>query len=151
MIIGPDFIWLHFPKCAGTFTENLLREIIPDDNGVQFDPIDPENVIWHHNVKEREKYLGYIIPARLIICNFRRLPDWIISRIKYEQNRSGQIVTKSMYLEGSFYERNGNVNTAERYLKKYANPAVTHWLRVEHLQCDFTRVFAGYINNEKDN
>ena len=125
MIISPDFIWLHFPKCAGTFTENLLRKVIPnEDNRVQFDPIDPENVIWHHNVKEREKYSGYIISDKVIICNFRRLPDWIISRIKFEQNRSGKIVTKDMYIKGNFYEQNGNINSAERVLKKYSEPTV---------------------------
>ncbi len=152
MIIGPDFIWLHFPKCAGTFTENLLRKVIPnEDNRLQFDPIDPENVIWHHNIKQRENYIGNTISDRIIICNFRRLPDWIISRIKYEQNRSGQIVTKDMYIKGAFYEQNGNINSAERVLKKYSEPTVTHWLRVEHLQYDFSRVFAKYLNLEQVN
>ena len=146
MIIGKDFVWLHFPKCAGTSTEFLLRKAIPPALEVQFDPIDPANVIWHHDIEQREKYLGNSLSGKDVICNFRRLPNWIISRIRYEQRRTGQIVLKEVYCKGNFFEQNGFENHADNYVRKYTKKEVTYWLRVEYLQEDFVNVFSKYFN-----
>ena len=113
MIIGENFIWLHFPKCAGTFTEILLRKYFGDDKSISFDKIDPSNVIWHQNVSEREKMLNIDLSGKDILCNIRRLPFWIISRIRYERNRSGKFVTREMYNQGKFYTKKGEIISAE--------------------------------------
>jgi hypothetical protein len=93
MIIGPDFVWLHFPKCAGTFTENIIRRLDANSGKIAFDPIDPAEIIWHQNVVERENITGEKLRDKVIISNFRRLPFWIISRIQFEANRSGNRVS----------------------------------------------------------
>jgi len=145
MIIGTDFIWLHFPKCAGSFTEKLLKKLVPDNGTYLFDPIDTANVIWHQNIQEREKYLNYSLSNKEIICNFRRLPNWIISRICYERERTGQVVSKEAYCRGNFFEQNGKVEHADNYIQKYTKTDVTYWIRVEYLQNDFIKVFSKYF------
>ena len=146
MVIATSFVWMHFPKCAGTLTEFLLRKVIPPGLGVQFDPIDPAKVIWHHDYFQREKYLRQPISGKDLICNFRRLPNWIISRIQYEQERSGQVVSKEAYCKGNFFEQNGFENHADDYVRKYTKKAVKYWLRVEYLQEDFINVFSKYFH-----
>lgn len=146
MIIGTDFVWLHFPKCAGTFTEKLIRSIDDGTNNIEYDPIDPENVIWHQNINERENLTGNRLREKRIISNFRRLPFWVISRIQFEKNRSGREVNHDLYRMGCFFESNGNINLADRYLSIYGSPCVNHWIRVEHLKEDFNSVFSEYLS-----
>ena len=146
MIIGPEFAWLHFPKCAGTFTERLIRSIDDGTNGIKYDPIDPGNVIWHQNINERENLTGNRLREKRIISNFRRLPFWVISRIQFEKNRSGFEVSRDLYRMGCFLERTGSINLADRYLQKYGIPLVNHWIRVEHLKEDFSQVFSKFLS-----
>lgn len=146
MIIGENFIWMHFPKCAGTFTENLLKKIFNEDSRIDFDPLNPENVIWHHNVAQREKLLNKSITGKDLICNFRRLPHWIISRITFESRRSDFHVSREMLAEGRFYEMNGSVSNADRYINIYTERYVKHWIRVEHLKEDFIAAFSNYLD-----
>lgn len=145
MVISPEFVWLHFPKCAGSFTEKLLRNILSSDHAYHFDPIDPTNVIWHHDIKQREKYANISLLEKDVICNFRRLPFWMISRTIYEQNRSGHVTPKELYRQGKFLEFDGRENHADRYVVKYTKPEVKHWLRVEYLELDFVEVFSQYF------
>jgi hypothetical protein len=146
MIIGTDFVWLHFPKCAGTFTEKLIRSIDDGTNNIEYDPIDPGNVIWHQNIPERENVTGKILREKAIISNFRRLPFWVISRIQFEKNRSGFEVSRDLYRMGCFLERTGSINLADRYLQKYGIPLVNHWIRVEYLKEDFSQVFSKFLS-----
>jgi hypothetical protein len=145
MIIGENFIWLHFPKCAGTFTETLLRQHVVDDMRIKFDPIDPENIIWHQNVSKREEATKVDLSSKEIICNFRRLPSWIISRVVYEEKRSGNVAPKDLYSIGNFLKANGGMSNADTTLKRYTSRKVNHWIRVEHLEGDFTNVFSKFI------
>lgn len=145
MVISPEFVWLHFPKCAGSFTEKLLRNFLSSDPVYQFDPIDPANVIWHQDIKQREKYANISLSGKDVICNFRRLPFWMISRIVYEQNRSGHVTPKEMYRLGKFLEFDGRENHVDRYVVKYTKPGIKHWLRVEYLEQDFIEVFSKYF------
>jgi len=146
MIIGPDFVWLHFPKCAGTFTEKLIRTLDADSGKIAFDTIDPSKIIWHQGVTERENITGENLQEKKIISNFRRLPTWIISRIQFETNRSGNRAIKELYSQGCFYEQNGNINFADRILQKYGIPRVNQWLRVESLKEDFRKVFSSHFD-----
>ena len=68
MIIGPDFLWLHFPKCAGTLVEKILRVAFGDDPTLEFDPLDPRHVIWHQDVDERQAATGRELGGKHIIC-----------------------------------------------------------------------------------
>ena len=146
MIIGDKFIWLHFPKCAGSFTDFILRKYYGNLKEIVFDEIDPSNVIWHQNVIEREKISGIDLSGKDIVCNFRRLPFWIISRIRYEKLRSGISVSKKMYVEGSFYEANYKLSHADNYIYKYTERKVNQWIRQENLYTDFMKAFSNYFN-----
>ena len=161
MIIGPDFIWLHFPKCAGTHTERVLRKyfykdtgitekilgkILIKDAGICFDTIDPSCVIWHESVPEREKRTGRNLEKKAIICNFRRLPSWIISRIQFEEKRSGTKTAKDEYSIGRFHEQNGAEDFADNYFKKYSSRPVTSWIRTEYIRDDFEEAFSPFLD-----
>lgn len=147
MIIGTNFIWLHFPKCAGTFTENLLKQLIKEqEKSIVFDKIDPNLVIWHQNVSVREKMLNINLSGKDILCNFRRLPYWIVSRIYYELNRSGNSTTKELFTNGQFVNRKGIIEHADTVLTRYTEREVKHWIRVESLEKDFIQVFSQYID-----
>ena len=146
MIIGKQFIWLHFPKCAGSFTEQLLRKHFGDDPDIAFDPIDPERVIWHQKISRRELETGTDLSGRAVICNFRRLPSWLSSRVAFEEVRSGKVVPAEMVAEGRFFESNGAISTADDYLRRYTERKVSHWIRTEFIREDFYRAFSGYLD-----
>ncbi len=150
MIIGPGFIWLHFPKCAGSFTEKLLRRVAPRDGSVVFDPIDPKQVTWHHTIRQRERKTGTSLAGKEIVCNFRRLPYWIISRIQYEQKRTGKAVPREMYIKGSFFEQDGRECHADLYVERYSEPQVDHWIRTEFIREDFSNVFSRYFDLDQE-
>jgi hypothetical protein len=137
MIITPDFIWLHFPKCAGTAIEKALHQICPD---AQFDPIDPKNVIWHDTIDQRKRRDEYFsIDGKKIICCIRRLPDWILSRVHFEAQRPPHhIATREMLVNGKFFENNGHINSADTYVIRYDNPRVDRWIRVENIIDDLS-------------
>ena len=146
MIIGENFIWLHFPKCAGTFTEKLLRHHVRKDTIIKFDVLDPDDVIWHQNISKREYMTNVDLSSKEIICNFRRLPSWIISRVIYEENRSGNIAARDLYTIGSFLKSNGESSNADNMVRRYTNRKVNHWIRVEYLEEDFVNVFSKFID-----
>lgn len=142
MIVGPDFIWLHFPKCAGTALQSALRQVYRGRTDVVFDPIDQRNVIWHHSIQQRKRHDSTFDPGdRKILCGFRRLPYWLLSRVHFEAQRPPhRIVTRAMLVRGQFYEQRGVLNKADSYVKKYNNPKVDAWIRTEHLVDDLSRV-----------
>jgi len=145
MIISPGFVWLHFPKCAGTFTEKLLRKVALHDGTILFDPINPAKVIWHQNVQQRERVTGLSLSGRDVICNFRRLPHWMISRIQFENQRSGHVVLKDRYTLGFFLDQEGIEKHADMILERYTEKKVDHWIRVEYLSEDFFKIFSKYF------
>ena len=147
MIFSERFIWLHFPKCAGHETERALKGVVACPNAVNFDPIDPAHVIWHDSVAERrQRDPAFDWAGRDIICNIRRLPLWILSRIHYEKARNPHLVaTESMFLTGRFFEADGRVASADAYMQRYSAPRPAFWLRTEHLARDFTSVFSRYL------
>ena len=146
MIIGKKFIWMHFPKCAGTFTENLLKKHFLDDPGVNFDKIDPTNIIWHQNIAQREKRTQTDLSDKAVICNFRRLPTWILSRVNYETARSGFVVPREMLIHGRFLEMNRNESYADKVLEKFTERTVHYWIRVEYLEADFIKAFGNFLD-----
>lgn len=148
MIISDRFVWLHFPKCAGNEMERLLKIHFGNDPSTKFDKIDPKNMIWHQSIAQRKVAdPSFDISGRDIICNFRRLPSWILSRVHYEYSRSPQLkVTRPMLLAGEFFESSGFHSKADAYAKMYNSTPVTHWIRTERLAEDFKRVFSHYTD-----
>ena len=142
MVISDDFIWLHFPKTAGTSTEKVLRKLFGKVKTVHFDKIDHHHIIWHHTIAKRRAHDPDFSPSgKKLICGFRRLPHWLLSRIYFEYSRNPQrIVTRDMLLRGQFFEAKGDLNNADVYARRYS-PDVTHWIRTEHLVDDFYAVF----------
>ena len=143
MIVGPDWIWLHFPKCGGTSAERLLKENFLEDPAVDFDPLDPADVIWHENVLQRQKRVpDFSAESKRIVAGFRRLPDWILSRVHYEASRPPfRLVSRQQLVAGTFFENSGHENTAELTFRGYSHPNVHTWIRLENMHEDFEKFF----------
>lgn len=146
MIRGKDFIWLHFPKCAGSFTENLLRRYFESNQDILFDTIDYSNVIWHQNCQKRERAFGIELPDENIVCNIRRLPYWIISRVLFEKNRSEVSLPRAYLLNGYLLESDGLIAHADNYINTYTQRPVRHWIRQEQIKTDFYSAFSNYLD-----
>jgi hypothetical protein len=148
MVISDRFLWLHFPKCSGTETERLLKLAFGKDGVTRFDLIDPAHVIWHHSINQRRAYdKSFTTDGRDIICNIRRLPNWLLSRVHYEYVRSpNRRVTRKMLLNGEFYEASGKISNADVYAGLYSNPKVTHWVKTENLVDDLKNVLSKYTD-----
>jgi len=139
MIIGPDFIWLHFPKCAGTSVEKALRAIYKGKRDYQFDPIGGARpVIWHDTLWARRQRDPNFSPGnRRILCCFRRLPSWILSRVHFIATRDERLTpTREMLMAGRFRENNGNINNPDNYLAGFVASKPTTWLRTEFIASD---------------
>ena len=143
MIIGPNFVWLHFPKTAGTATERLLRHFFSARTDVKFDILGVRPVTWHQTIEQRTQIdPAFSITDRTVICGFRRLPAWLMSRTTYEASRAPyRIATRAMIESGQFFENDGTVNHADAYLRNYSRPRVDAWLRSEHLAVDIAKAF----------
>lgn len=144
MIIGSDFVWLHFPKCAGSAVEDALRAILKPRRDVRLDPIDHRNVIWHQTVRERERYdPQFRLGDRKVICGIRRLPHWVLSRVHFEAQRRPAFrkATREMLLLGQTYEQDGRLNQADAYIRQYSNPRVDFWIRAENAAEDLAAAF----------
>ncbi len=146
MIIGPNFIWLHFPKCAGTRTEQVIRKYYGTDPTLRFDEINPDRVIWHQSVREREEATGEDLRGRRVICNIRRLPHWIISRVGYEGMRSNISTPREMFVHGSFINRWKEIQNADTILSDFTIVPVDAWIRVDHIVSDFSAAFAPVLD-----
>lgn len=149
MIVAPTWIWLHFPKCAGSAAEKILRDIYGSDPTVRFDDVGPgKPVIWHQSIKQRMALDPEFEPSgRRVVANIRRLPNWILSRIHFEVQRSGLdgSVSRNALVQGRFRNRHKPGNSklmrlvsADEQLMQFA-PAVTDWVRSEELIPDLAR------------
>ena len=143
MILGPDWIWLHFPKCGGTTAERLLHLNFGQDPDVVFDPIDPRHVIWHDTIARRAaRDPAFSHHGKRIVANFRRLPDWIISRVLFEASRPPHhLVTRDQLVEGIFLENGGSARSAAESLALLNTPPDDHWVRIDHMHADFEAFF----------
>lgn len=141
MIIGPDFIWLHFPKCAGTTLELALRDLLKGRPGVKFDDIDGVTGHWHHTIAERQAIdPSFHLRGKRVLACLRRLPSWIMSMVIFEATRNEHMVaTRDMIVHGQCFD-SGIVNRADDYLDLF-NADVHHWIRTEHLAADVATAF----------
>ena len=134
MIVGSNFVWLHFPKCAGTATHSALRRLAPD---AKFDSGDRKQ---HDSVRERQTVdPSFHVGSRKIICGFRRLPHWLLSRVHYGAHRGWPVVTREMLLIGHFTMKDGTTRTADYNALRFSQTNVDHWVRTEHIAEDLGR------------
>lgn len=149
MIIGTSFVWLHFPKCAGTTTAFTLLQNFNADSSIAFDATGKGDPIWHDTVAERERRSNVSLRGKNILANIRRLPAYVVSKIHYTESLNPEINhAQEHFVTGQFMESNGFSNSADNLLKHYEANNVEQWLRTEHLQEDFVSVFSRYLNLE---
>jgi len=156
MIYSDDFVWLHFPKCAGTKIENLFRTYYSSNNGIFQDTVDPAIdplATWHDTIAAREKRdPNFVQGNRVIICSFRRLPAWLESRYSFELQRSPQLNHRpELLLEGKFLEQGGFQNHADYYAKQYIPEVFLKsdkltFVRTEYFESDFKRAFGKFLD-----
>src|SRR5690554_6555415 len=92
MIYNDDFVWLHFPKCAGTLVENIFDKYLNGLKNLHQDPVgltlDP-GVSWHDSLEDRaERSKEFSLGDRDIVIPVRKLPSWLVSRYCFEVQRS---------------------------------------------------------------
>lgn len=156
MIYNDKFVWLHYPKCAGTKIEILFNKYFAQDEriiqDVFGDPLD-KSYSWHHSVRDRELMNpDFQLGERTVICSFRRLPSWLESRFNYELMRNPEFVHHpEILVEGKFYENNGFINHADHYARKYLPGyllvnTVVRFLRSEYFASDFKTIFGDYLD-----
>jgi hypothetical protein len=156
MIYSDDFVWLHFPKCAGGKVENLFRTYYSSDKRIFQDIVDAKidpHISWHDSVSDRERRdPNFVLGNRTVICSFRRLPTWLESRYSFEVKRSPQLNHQpELLLEGKFLERGGKQNHADFYARKYIPETILpsgkiRFIRTEHFESDFKRIFGEFLD-----
>lgn len=156
MIYSDNFIWLHFPKCAGTKIEKIFEKYFSQCYNVYQDPVgihkDP-NIAWHDSIDDRmHRDSSFSINNKDIICSFRRLPSWLESRFNFEVFRNPQLPhNPHMLINGNFLEANGYQNHADYYVKKYLPEWIIatkriRFIRTEFFESDFKLIFGDYLD-----
>jgi hypothetical protein len=156
MIYNDKFIWLHFPKCAGTKIENIFLKYYSDVLELTQDVVDPKNDVaasWHDSIATRsKKNPEFTLGDREIICPIRKLPSWLISRYNFECGRSPELNHKpELLLAGKFMEASGALNHADVYIQSYLPQSLldtgrVSFLRVENFEEDFIEIFGKYVD-----
>jgi hypothetical protein len=156
MIFSDDFVWLHFPKCAGTKIEHLFRTYYSDDKNFFQDIVDPQidpRITWHDSISDREKRdPKFFLGNRVVICSFRKLPTWLESRYSFEVQRNPDFNHRpELLLEGKFLEQSGQENHADFYAQKYLPEHILtsnrlRFVRTEHFESDFKHIFGEFID-----
>ena len=142
MIVGKDFIWLHFPKCGGVSTELALRTLLKGRRDVAFDSIDHRSGIWHDTIPKRQERNETFDPAgKRIFCGIRRLPHWILSLTHFEIARGERATTREMLLQGRVFNSQSSLH-ADELLAGFSLPEVNIWIRTEYLAADLATAFA---------
>jgi hypothetical protein len=168
MIYSDAFVWLHFPKCAGTKIEGLFKKYYSNHSGIVQDftgfNVFGVNIYlfgtkkhplgsWHDSIQQREaRDSKFLLEDRVVICSFRRLPSWLESRYNYEYKRNPKLNhSPDRLLEGKFLEHNGFENHADRYAMKYFPQSILEsgrlrFIRTEYFESDFKSVFGDYVD-----
>jgi hypothetical protein len=143
VISGPGFIWLHLPKTGGTAVYSYLKQHVGHRLDMVFDPVDP---MWHDTLEKR----GLTANGRAVICNIRRLPTWLLSRVYFETDRNPHLYpTRNQFRVGRYLEESGEENYADITMRVYS-PEVTDWIRSEDLGHEVARVLGRFLELPPD-
>jgi hypothetical protein len=156
MIYNDEFVWLHFPKCAGTKTERLFQKYFSMDTTIHQDIVDPKNdktYKWHDTIVQREaRDKSFKLGDRTIIFPFRKLPNWLISRYNFGYHENPNLPYKTeLLLEGKFLWSNGQEGNANNLLTNFLPPALLianriEFIRTEFFEDDFKTIFSKYLD-----
>ncbi len=159
MIYSKDFVWLHFPKCAGTKVANLFKKYFANQADIHQDPRGPNagpEVLWHDSIAEREERdPSFKLGSRRIICSFRTLPAWLESRYNFSVKMRPDFPHRpELLLEGKFYEAIGIQNHADYYVNKYLPQSLLKtgdvwFIRTEFFKSDFKTIFGQFLDISK--
>lgn len=163
MIYSDQFIWLHFPKMAGSAVERIFQSHFRHDRSIVCDLVSPLLVrlrlaepVWHDSVAERaSRRPGFSSEGKAVICGLRRLPDWLYSRHMFEVQRSPRLPHQiDRLIEGRFLEHTGAIGFADDYMTKYLPPdlfnsGVVRIVRVDQFRDDFRAAFGDFIDVDR--
>jgi hypothetical protein len=160
VIFNKDFVWIHFPKAAGSKIEVLFQNHYCSDPSIHQDLVGIKKnplISWHDSIDDRRKRdPSFTLGRRCLIVCTRRLPAWLKSRLLFEMQRSpGLKHDPSLLLQGKFLERTGRINHADKYISKWISPDIrsSHssisYLRVEEFANDFREIFGQYLDISK--
>ncbi len=158
MIYSDDFVWLHFPKNAGTKIEKIFKKYYIDETYIKQDDVTPtdKTICWHDSIQERQvRDNNFEIEGKKVIICVRRLTDWLISRYNFEAKRSPHLQHDyHLLLEGAFLESSGYLNRADNYIHRYIPDELLVsgeiiYVRVENFKDDFLEAFSGFIDVSK--
>lgn len=147
MIVGRNFVWLHFPKSGGHTVDQALRAALRGKRDAAFDA--SSNRGWHDSVKARQgRQPDLQISNQVVVCGIRRLPYWMLSAVHYEASRPPYLAaTREMLCRGEFYFNNGLIGRANDYALHFLDSGVERWIRTEHLAEDFERQFGDVLES----
>lgn len=156
MIYSDSFIWLHFPKCAGTKIERIFNLYYQDDVSIHQDIVDIQKdptISWHDSIADRERRdKNFSAGNREIICSFRSLPSWLASRYNFEVARSPHLNhDPNSLLKGEFLEASGKLNNADRLIARYLpyediRGRNVSFIRTEFFEEDFKQILGRHID-----
>ena len=160
MIYNDEFVWIHFPKCAGSKIEILFKKYLSKNNkNLHQDPfsiLNDPSISWHDSISKREKKdPTFSLNGRTAIYSFRRLPSWLESRYLYEYERSPSLPhNPELLLQGKFLEAYGSVNWADSYAKQFIPKNILEsghirFIRTEYFETDFKAIFGDYLDISK--
>lgn len=155
MIWNDDFVWLHVPKCGGTFFQALFREyyrlssIRQDLVGLDVDP----EIRWHDLIAVRERRdPAFRAGNRTVIVPIRRLSSWLVSIYNFEFDRSPHLDhLPDRLFQGKFMHHTGVEMSADGVVTHYvprdlAESGRLEFIRLEYLEMDFRMVFGRFVD-----
>jgi hypothetical protein len=145
VIVGRQFVWLHFPKTGGHTVAAAIRAAVANDAGVAFDA--PDDARWHDCVADRQRSdPTFEVGGRVVVSGFRRLPWWLLSRVHYEAARPPhRCASRAMLCRGDYFEHDGRVVRADSLVARMGPRPADRWVRLEHLADDFVASFEGLL------
>lgn len=156
MIIHPKFIYIHFPKTAGTAIDRLFKKYFSDVPDLVVDSSDSPDCRWHDTIAQRsEREPGFHTAGRTVVSGFRRLPAWLESRFSFERSRSPHLEHPLELLpQAKFMEADGSTGHADIYGRNWLAPEIlvlqkVQLIRVEHFSGDFRRIFGQWLDVER--
>lgn len=156
MILHPEFVYLHLPKCAGSKVHSLFIRYFSDIPFLVVDTATDLGPYWHDSLIQRgERDPTFALHGRTVISGFRRLPVWLRSRFSYERERSPHLLHPLELLHtAQFREADGSVGHADLYARHWLPPELldtspVEFLRVEAFPEDFCRIFGQWLPVER--